>query len=91
MSLSDLSASDESDLRMACDRLDPVAATSWTIATYPMDYHRIHFYHVNHEPCVVPIVVAHQYVQCWLEDNISENDYVKYGTQQGRRINGCDG
>lgn len=71
-------------------RIDPVATTSWTIATYPMDYHRVHFYHVNHEACIVPLVVAHQFIQCWLEDNIGENDYVKYGWQDGSTSSGKD-
>ncbi len=42
----------------AVNRADPVSVTTWSMATFPGDFHRIHFRLVDDEPSVAPLVVA---------------------------------
>lgn len=42
----------------AVDRVDPVSLTTWSIATFPHDFHRVHYRVEDDEPGVFPLIVA---------------------------------
>ncbi len=45
------------------ERIDPVSVTTWSIATFAGDYHRVHFRLSIDEPSVFPIIAATGYLK----------------------------
>ena len=74
----------------ALNRIDPVSTTTWSLATYPMDYHRIHFHIVDDEPSITPLIVAHHRLEQYVIEIISDNEDVIGEGDQDRTATGSD-
>lgn len=71
-------------------RVDPISATSWSLATYPVDYHRTHFRVCTDEPSVFPLVVGSTNVQEFYQRAIRTHGETEAFHENERTVTGGD-
>ena len=72
------------------NRIDPVFMTSCSISSFPMDYNRLHFRVFEDDPNLYPLVIAHRWLDIYLEDILIDEESFMLANQDVQSMTGDD-